>query len=287
MESNHNSASSEKVRRLWSKQAEVFRRWYPQHAYRGKAVTEAIIRAVGAKPGMRVLDVASGSGEPSLTMAGVIGPRGKVVATDLTEEMLAIAEENAKEHGITNIEFKQANAMSLPFPDRSFDAVTCRYGVMYFPDVNKAMKEIYRVLRPRSIAAFVAWGPVQNNPNWQSTIGVLRKYIDDLSVRNEKEWNPFLFDNPEKLEEELCKAGFEDVNSNLVSLPYPFPGTPELAYENFLGTSNVVGLLNGVDRELKEKIRRESIAELEKYYNGQELIMDAVFVLASGRREDD
>lgn len=279
---NDSSPSSENMHRVWSKEAEIFRKWYPQHAYRGKAVTEAIIRAAGAMPGMRVLDIACGSGEPSITMSKVVGPRGKVVATDLTEEMLAIVEENAKLQGITNIEFKQADVMSLPFPDKSFDAVTCRYGVMYFPDVQKAMKEIYRVLKPASLVALVAWGPVDKNPHWKSTIGVLRKHFHP--TQKEGEGNPFLFDNPKKLGEELRKAGFEEVTSELRSFPYPFPGPPQLAYENFFNTSSILGMLDGADQELMENVRQESIGELGKYYNGTELIMDAVVVLASGKR---
>jgi ubiquinone/menaquinone biosynthesis C-methylase UbiE len=273
--------TSENMHRIWSKEAEVFHKWYPQHTYRGRAVTEAIIRAAGARPGMCVLDIACGSGEPSLAMAKVVGPEGRVVATDLTEEMIAIAIENAKSQGITNIEFRQADATSLPFQNSSFDAVTCRYGVMYFPDVQNALKEIYRVLKPSSKVALVAWGPVEKNPYWKSTIGVLRKYFAPMK----REGNPFSFDDPKKLEEELRKAGFEGVASDLVSLPYPFPGPPELAYENFFNTSSILGILDGADQELLEKVRRESIAELGRYYDGKELIMDAVVVLASGVRK--
>ena len=277
------SPTSENMHRIWSKEAEeFFCKWHPQHAYRGKAVTEAIIRAAHVRSGMHVLDIACGSGEPALTMARTIG-EGRVVATDLTEEMLTIAKENAKQLGITNIDFKQADAVALPFPDKSFDAVTCRYGVMYFSDVNKALKEIYRVLKPSSTVALVAWGPLDKNPHWKATIGVLRKHVD-MSMRMKEEGNPFLFDDPKRLDKELKDAGFENVTSDLASLPYPFPGTPELAYENFFATSNIMGMLDGVDRKTLEEVRRESIAELEKYDNGKELIMDAVAVLTSGRR---
>jgi len=233
---------------------------------------------------MHALDIACGSGEPSLTMARVVGlGGGRVVATDLTEEMLAVAKENAKQSGITNIEFKQADAVALPFPDKSFDAVTCRYGVMYFSDVCKALKEIYRVLKPSSAVALVAWGPVDKNPHWKSTIGVLGKHVD-MPPRRKEEGDPFLYDDPKRLGEELKEAGFQNVTSDLVSLPYPFPGTPELAYENFVATSNILGMLDGVDPKILDGVRRESIVELEKHYNGKELIMDAVVVLASGER---
>ena len=220
------SPTSENMRRIWSKEAEIFRKWQRQHAYRGKAVTEAIVRAAHAKPSMHVLDIACGSGEPSLTMAKVVGQEGSVVATDLTEEMLAIAEENAKQLGITNIEFKQADVAELPFPDESFDGVTCRYGVMYFSDVHRALKEIYRVLKPSSAAALAAWGPVDKNPHWISTLGVLRKHVD-MPPRKKEEGNPFLYDDPKKLAKELQEAGFEDVASDFLTVPYPFPGSPE------------------------------------------------------------
>jgi len=108
---------------------------------------------------MRVLDLASGSGEPALTLARHVDATGHVVATDLSQGMLDLAEENARKVGLANISFRQADAHRLPFDNESFDCVTCRLGIMYFVDVHGALMEIRRVLKPEGRAVFAAWGP--------------------------------------------------------------------------------------------------------------------------------
>jgi SAM-dependent methyltransferase len=282
-ESSDPTTMAKNMHTLWSREAEIFRRWYPQHAYRTKAVTEAIIAAANVRSGMHVLDIACGSGEPSLTIASVVGKAGRVTATDLTEEMLGVIRENAREKRIENIEFRQADAAALPFPDQSFDAVSCRYGVMYFSDVSRAMHEIHRVLKVEATAALTAWGPVDSNPHWKSTFGVLQRHFD-LPPRKREVGNPFLFDEPSLLGDELRKAGFEGVSSKLISVPYPFPGPPELAWQNFFDTCNLMGMMDGLDSTKLEAARQDSLQELKRYSDGRELIMDAVVVLASGKR---
>ncbi len=96
---------------------------------------------------MKVLDLACGSGEPSLSLARAVGPMGHVIATDIVPGMLEIAEENARRKGLSNIEFRIADAEAIPFPDESFDVVTCRFGVMFFSDPERAMREARRVLK--------------------------------------------------------------------------------------------------------------------------------------------
>src|SRR5205085_10183488 len=107
-----------------------------------------------------VLDVASGPGEPALSIAAAIAPTGgHVTATDLVPEMLDAATTNASERGVTNVTFQQADAEALPFPDAAFDAVTCRFGVMLFPDVQQARGEMRRGLKPDGQLGGTGWGP--------------------------------------------------------------------------------------------------------------------------------
>src|SRR5439155_5325472 len=113
----------------------------------------------GLWPGLDVLDLASGTGEPALTLAPLVLPGGTVTATDLLPEILAVAEEQAAQQGRANLRCGVADAGDLPFADASFDRVTCRFGVMFFPDVPRALREVCRVLRPGGRAAFTAWGP--------------------------------------------------------------------------------------------------------------------------------
>ena len=100
------------------------------------------------RPGLRILDLSSGTGQPALDLARAVGPAGHVTATDLSPAMLAIAEANAGAIGATNIAFRQADAEELPFPDASFDYVYS-WGVLHHsPDLARSIAELFRVLRP-------------------------------------------------------------------------------------------------------------------------------------------
>src|SRR5258708_24769707 len=127
---------------------------------------------------MHALDLASGSGEPALSVSAAVGPQGRVTATDLIREMLQIAEENASARNIKNIDFRAADAEQLPFPAGLFDRVTSRFGIMFIPNIQKALGEMRRVLKPGDRLPFVTWGPMEENPLFSSMIKPFLKYVD-------------------------------------------------------------------------------------------------------------
>ncbi|MEI2301295.1 class I SAM-dependent methyltransferase [Ensifer sp. MJa1] len=128
----------------------------------------AMIRQAAIRDGAQVLDVAAGTGEPGLTVAASI-PNGRVTVTDLSERMLEVATENAKHRGLSNFETRACDAGALPFSDRTFDAVLCRFGFMFFPDVAAAAREMVRVARPGAHVCAAVWGAPDKN-SWATTI---------------------------------------------------------------------------------------------------------------------
>jgi SAM-dependent methyltransferase len=123
-----------------------------------------------------VLDIAAGTGEPGLTIAKLVKP-GKVTITDLAEDMLAVARDEAAQRGITNIDTVICDVCELPFADNTFDAVSCRFGFMFFPDMGLAAKEMLRVLKPGGRLATSVWGVPEKNP-WVTTImGVINRTL--------------------------------------------------------------------------------------------------------------
>src|SRR5260221_2414752 len=140
----------EMVRQEWTDEATVtaWSKWYPQMAVQTQAATKLLLEIAQIKPGIQVLDVAGGAGEPSVSLARAVGANGHVTVTDLSAGMLDANEKNARKAGLTNVSFQQADAHALKFPDQRFDLVTSRFGVMYFADGPEALKEIYRVLKP-------------------------------------------------------------------------------------------------------------------------------------------
>jgi ubiquinone/menaquinone biosynthesis C-methylase UbiE len=146
----------------WNKFSPGWRKWDEFTMQFLKPFGDEIIRMIEPKEGDTVLDIAAGTGEPGLSIAERLG-KGKVVITDLSDGMLEVARDNAVKRGITNVEFVACDASELPFDDNSFDAISCRMGFMFFPDMEMAAKEMYRVLKPGGTMATSVWGAPEKN----------------------------------------------------------------------------------------------------------------------------
>src|SRR3954470_12736435 len=114
--------------RHWDSAAVGWKDWSEFNDSADRHISERLVEMAGVEPGSRVLDVAAGYGEPSLTAARKAGAEGAVVATDISPEMLGLGRERAGEAGVENIEFVRSDAASLEFPDASFDAAVSRWG---------------------------------------------------------------------------------------------------------------------------------------------------------------
>src|SRR2546421_11147904 len=151
-------------RESWNIGARGWREW-SEYIDRGTApVSKRLVELAGIRPGSRVLDVAAGYGEPSLTAAGVAGPEGRVVATDISPEMLAFGRERASAAGLENVEFLEADAASLDFPADSFDAALSRFGIIFEPDGEAAAARVRGFLKPGGRMAIASWGPPERAP---------------------------------------------------------------------------------------------------------------------------
>jgi SAM-dependent methyltransferase len=126
-------------------------------------VGAAMIERLGIADDQHHLDIASGTGEPGLSIA-TLAPNGHVVLTDLAAEMLDVAVRRAEAQGITNIETRVCSADDLPFDDATFDSVSVRFGYMFFPDMAKATAELARVLEPGGRLCSAVWIRPDANP---------------------------------------------------------------------------------------------------------------------------
>jgi ubiquinone/menaquinone biosynthesis C-methylase UbiE len=133
-------------------------KWRAKSAARGQPVTDALVECAQPAPGMQVLDLASGTGEPAISLASRLGEQGHVTATDISVGLLEIAAKRGKKRGLKNFTTQVADAHKLPFTDNSFDLATSRFGVMFFDDPIGALQELRRVLRPGARVCFLAWG---------------------------------------------------------------------------------------------------------------------------------
>jgi SAM-dependent methyltransferase len=274
--------SAEKSQPQWGSSYRLIaaEKWKAKSAAMGRDVTEAIVGYARPTAGMNILDLASGTGEPAITIASRIGPTGHVTALDLSPELLEITEQRAKERGLTNITTKQADAHQLPFPDASFDLVTSRFGVMFFD--NRALQEARRVLKLNARACFMAWGPWEQ-PFWSTMMGVAHKYAGGTLVPPGQD--PCRFGRPGSLSEELRKAGFQNVEEETMSLPWSWNGPAEEIWEQAQSCSTpFLPMLKRVPPDKWDEMNREVIASVNKYADGGSIKFGAVVVLASGEK---
>jgi SAM-dependent methyltransferase len=148
----------------WNSASAGWRKWNELIDSSTRSVSERMVEMAGIGEGDRVLDVAAGYGEPSLTAARVVGPGGRVVASDISSGMLSFGRERATAAGLENIEFLESDASSLDFPAESFDAALSRWGIIFEPDGEGSAALVRGFLKPGSRMAIASWGSPERVP---------------------------------------------------------------------------------------------------------------------------
>jgi len=257
-------------------------KWRAKSAVMGGDVTRTLVEYARPKPGMKVLDLASGTGEPAISLAPLLAPGGHVTALDSSAELLEIAEQRARQRGLSNFSTHQADANSLPFPDRSFDLIICRFGVMFLEE--RALREAHRVLKPGARACFAAWGPFEQ-PYWSTMMGIVHKHVGGPLLPGGQ--NPFKYSHPGSLSAALREAGFE-AEEETRNVLWTWPGTPEEVWEQAQAvTAPFLPMLQRVPREEWERINGEVLSAIRQYVEGGSVKFGALVVLAAGTKGGD
>ncbi len=262
--------------------ANAAQRWRQQSSAMGREVTRAIVEAARAAPGMRVLDLACGSGEPAMSLAREVGESGSVIGIDISAEPLKIARERAEQRGLGNVEFRQADVHQLPFGDAEFDRVTSRFGVMFFADLARALGEVRRVLKPGGRVLLQAWGPMQQ-PYFETTIGTIVRLLPGTSVPPSAR-AMFKFGEPGALAAALRGAGFSNVEEEFRTVAWSWPGPPEDVWAYFQDvTVPFRPLLEAIPAGRRAEIDQAVLAAISRYYDGQQVNFTATINLTTGR----
>ena len=258
--------------------------WRRQSAMMGANLTEALVLAAAPVPGMNVLDVACGSGEPAITIATQLESTGQVTGVDISEDPIKVARERAASRGLTNIKFERADVHKLPFPDHSFDLLTCRLGLMFFEEIPKALREFNRVLKPGARVAFACWGPMQQ-PYFDATAGVILAQFPNASIP-EAARKTFQFGKTGKLSTLLKASGFHDIEEDLQTLPWVWHGTPEQFWEYFQAVTIPMRDLLELGNEAQRRDRDLAVlSAVRQFYDGQKLDFTAVFNITTATRD--
>jgi len=256
-------------------------KWKEKSAFMGGAVTEALVEFCDPQPGMQVIDVASGTGEPGISLAQRVGPEGTVTAVDLSIELLELAARRAQKRNLANFCVQPADVHRLPFPDKTFDLASCRFGVMYFKDAGQALQEIRRVLRPGARACLAAWGAA-DQPYWRCTMGVVHHHVGGTMLESDEDI--FCFAPPGSLTRALECAGFHDVEESERTLAWTWRGCAEEAFEYARAVSTPFRpLLERIPEEKWPTILADAHVAINEYRVGDEIRFGARVILASGR----
>lgn len=248
--------------------AHASQKWRKQSATMGSELTEAIVEAARVEQGMRVLDIACGTGEPSISIATLLRGSGDVTGIDISPEPMKIATERATERGLTNIKFQLGDAHALPFADASFHRITSRLGVMFFADPLRALSEMWRVLKPGGMATLLAWGPM-DQPYFQTTIGTVLRLMPGSTIP-EAGLKVFSFAEAGVLAGVLRRAKFSRTDERFVTLPFPWPGPPEEIWEYFQNVAvPFAPLLESIPTSRRAEVDQEVLREIRPYYDGE------------------
>lgn len=203
------------IARLWEGSAPYWEKHRALIERMFTPLTSALVETAHIVPGRKVLDVAGGTGEPSLAIARIVGPTGSVTYTDLVLGMVESARAEGAKRGLTNIQFHQCPADSLPFLDNSFDAAVSRLGVMFFPDPVAGVREMLRVVVPGGYVSFVVWAPNEVNPFFNVVTRVMERYVESPPEDPDAP-GAFRFALPGKLNAILARAGASEITERVV-----------------------------------------------------------------------
>jgi SAM-dependent methyltransferase len=247
----------------WQDAAEAWHRWGPTlRAWLGRA-TERMLDLARVVEGNRVLDVAAGAGDQSFLVAERVGPRGRVLATDLSPAILEFAAAGARAQGLGNLTTRVMDGEEIDLEDATFDAVVSRVGLIYFPDQAKALKHMHRVLVRGGRVAALVWGPAESNAFFSGPVSIMR-HRANLGPPLPGQPGPFSLSKRDTIGRLFEAAGFEDVTFELVDAPLRLPSAADcLAFERE-SFGALHQMLSGLDEAAKAAAWAEVAAELRK-----------------------
>ena len=261
----------------WAKHSDTIRKMF-------MPLTRALVEHAGIHEGQSVLDVAGGAGEPSLTIAEIVGPGGSVTCTDAVKEMVETARSGAQRRDITNVQFQQCTADSLPFPSDSFDVTVSRLGAMFFPDPVAAVREMMRVTKPNGSLALAVWHKSELNPFCYVVTGVIDRHINPGAVDPDAP-NAFRFAEPGKLAAVMTEAGASDVKEHVVKFNIEAP----------ISALEFWSMRSQISDTLREKLAKLSTGEqaqitgeveqaVQEFFPANQMRFPAQMIIVTGKK---
>ncbi len=223
------SATSPAPGTAWDpKRAAAWKKWFLVIERGAQVLSDRMVELAAIGPGDRVLDVATGLGEPAVTAARKVGPGGHVDGVDLSADMLDLARQRVAELGLGNLAFRQVDAGSLDAPPESYDAVLCRWGLMFMGDILVPLRAFHAALKPGGRLVAAVWGPADDAPALSMSSQVVLAHLD-MPPPDEGAGTPFGLADMDKLLSDVEAAGFSGVQGEAVPIHFTFESSEEYA----------------------------------------------------------
>ncbi len=270
----------EELKKLWNEKAEIYHERYASKKVGPFRSLEELIAAARLQRGDRVLDIATGTGIVAVEVVKKVGNNGKVVGIDISTGPLAIARRTAGK--TSNLQFLEMDAEDLKFPDGSFDAVLSEFALMFFPDSQKALREMKRVLVKDGRIAVSVHGSADNVPYLSIIMSTLTKFVPDIIPAGRP--GPHRFGEPGLLRAEFEKSGFSDINVAVYTYPYT-AGTFEEYWREYMesAAASIKAKVESLDGELYAKIKDVSKTKTQRFVRDGKIELPWQVLVASAR----
>lgn len=272
----------EKQKQTWNTFSAGWKKWDRFNMAFLKPVGDEMIRALSPAKGDQILDIAGGTGEPGITMAGMIGD-GKVIATDISSGMMEVARENAHKKAVSNYSIQYGDACNLPFAAEQFDKLSCRMGLMFFPNLQLAADEMIRVLKAGGKLSVSVWAEAAHNPWITAMMGTLSRHFDTPAPAPDA---PAMFrcSEPGLIRGLLKNAGLKNISEQRVSGKINF-GPPEAYWLNMMDlAAPVVHAMVKASPEQKKIVRADLFNLLAELSPGDQVELESAALVISGEK---
>lgn len=258
----------------WDKAAEHYERYWARQLEPAQSL---LLKYAALAPGERVLDIAAGSGLVTLKAAEAVGPKGAVVATDISEQMVALLRANAARLGHAHLTVERMEAEQLRLPDAAFDVVLCSLGLMYVTDPAASVSEMLRVLKPGGRMIAAVWG-ARPSCGWAEIFPIVERRVAS-------EVCPLFFQlgGGDALRWTMEGAGFGDVAVERITTTLDYADGDDACGAAFAGGPVALAYAR-FDEQVTAEAHAEYLASIEAFRRGAGYAVPGEFVVARGTR---
>jgi SAM-dependent methyltransferase len=271
------------TRAQWETAAEAWHRWGPTLRSWLGAATTRMLDLAKVTSGCRVLDVAAGAGDQTLQAAARVAPGGTVLATDISPAILAFAAAEAKRAGHANVATRAMDGENLELEAGTFDAVISRVGLIYFPDQQRALSEMRRVLVPGGRVAAIVYSTPDENRFFSLPVSIVRRHAK-LGAPLPGQPGPFSLGGPGVIEEAFARAGFRDVETERVAAPLRMSSAAECLRFEKESFGALHQMLSSLGQAGRDAAWAEVGSALEEFERGGAFVGPCELVVAVGTK---